>query len=541
MTQTAVERAFSGIAASDGLVQGRVVLARSVADAERQAGTPDQERAAIDAAIDAATQRIAALSEQDTLAGDILEFQLALLDDEDLLAPVFAAVADGTSAHDAWATHLDAEIAEYRAGDDEYMSARADDLLDLKTRVLAALFGSDIDVNGGPADGAILVAGDLTPSRFLELDWNVVAGAATTGGSRTSHVSILARARGVPLVVGLKAMLSEIDDGAPALLDAEEGRLVTAPSATTLATIEARMRERRALQRRAEQALTEIATTRTGERVHVLLNVDDPGGLDALDSAHCDGIGLTRTEFLFHEGRLPNEDEQYDVYRRIIVWAAGRQVTIRTLDAGGDKPIPGVTPENDDNPFLGVRGLRLSLRHPDLFRIQLRALARAAVHGSLKVMLPMVTVPVELDRTRALLRQVVAELTDAGVPCRLPALGMMVEVPAAALTAERFDADFYSIGSNDLVQYTTACARGNPDLVDLADPLNPAVLQLIHATVRAGGARGVEVSLCGDMASDPATVPALLDTGLRTLSVAAAQLGRIKLAVAAYPADDGAP
>lgn len=535
MTEPMAERAFSGIAASDGLVRGHVVLTRSEEGTDRQAGTPEQERAAIDTAIAAAARRISALAGTDTLAGDILEFQLALLDDEDLLAPVHAAITDGTSAHEAWGVHLDAEIAEYRAGDDEYMSARADDLLDLKTRVLDALFGTELGANGGPAAGAILVADNLTPTRFLELDWNAVAGAATTGGSRASHVSILARARGVPLVVGLDAALTEIDDGAPALLDAEAGRLITAPTAATLKDLEARMADRRAMQRRAEQALTENAMTRTGERVQVLLNVDDPDGLNTLDPAHCDGIGLTRTEFLFHGGHLPNEEQQYAVYRRIVDWANGGPVIIRTLDAGGDKPIPGVTPENDDNPFLGVRGLRLSLRHPDLFRVQLRALARAAAHGPLKVMLPMVTVPAELEQARDLLRRAVADLTDAGVACAEPALGMMVEVPAAALTAERFDADFYSIGSNDLVQYVTACARGNPDLAELADPLNPAVLQLIEATVQAGRARGVEVSLCGDMASDPATVPALLDAGLRTLSVAAAQLGRIKAAVADYP------
>jgi phosphotransferase system enzyme I (PtsI) len=253
-----------------------------------------------------------------------------------------------------------------------------------------------------------------------------------------------------------------------------------------------------------------------------------------VDPAHTDGIGLTRTEFLFQGGALPDEARQLAAYARILRWADGRPVTIRTLDAGGDKPIPGLTPEGERNPFLGLRGLRLSLARPDVFRVQLRALARAATLGPLRVMVPMVTVPAELVAFRRLFDEVVAELCTAGVEAVRPPLGMMVEVPAAALGAAGFDADFLSIGSNDLVQYVVAASRGDPAVAELYDPGNPAVLELIGRTVTAGRARGVEIGVCGDMASDPRMVPSLLDLGVRRLSVAPATLGAVKEAVALW-------
>jgi len=231
---------------------------------------------------------------------------------------------------------------------------------------------------------------------------------------------------------------------------------------------------------------------------------------------------------------LPDEDRQYAVYRRILDWAAGRPVTIRTLDAGGDKPIAGLTIDGESNPFLGVRGVRLSLARPDIFSVQLRALARAAVHGELKIMLPMVTVPEELEASRALLDAALADLAKRGEPAARPALGMMVEVPAAALAIERFDAAFFSIGSNDLTQYVTASARDIGAVAPLADVKNPAVLRLI-AEVAAHGARiGREVSLCGDAAGDPSIVPALLQAGLTSLSMAPNAVGAVKAAIARH-------
>ncbi len=517
---------------------GELVLLPASGGGQRRAGDSDAEAASLAAALAAAAAALESLVEasDDELGGEILSFQLALLEDDDLLAPVFAAVAEGAAADIAWRAALDREVADYAAGEDDYLRARAADLVDLRDRVLAALLGGEggLELPSGPA---ILAADDLTPSRFLETDWSRVAGAALRGGSASSHVAMLARARGVPLLVGLGEAFGALEAGAPVLLDAEEGALLLRPDGAALALARRRIDEREARHAAEEVFRLRPAATADGEAVTLLLNVDDPAALAAVDPACCDGIGLARSEFLFQPDRpLPDEEAQFQVYRRLLAWAKGRPVTIRTLDAGGDKPIPGVTPLGESNPFLGLRGLRLSLRQPSLFLVQLRALARAAVLGPLKVMVPMVTRPDELAAARRLLQQAVEELAAAGQAARLPPLGMMVEVPAAALTAEDFPADFYSIGSNDLVQYVTACARDNAEVAELYQPENPAVLELIGRVVAAGQASGREVSLCGDMAADPAMAGLLLARGLRAFSVAPAAVAAVKAAVARVPA-----
>jgi phosphotransferase system enzyme I (PtsI) len=306
--------------------------------------------------------------------------------------------------------------------------------------------------------------------------------------------------------------------------------LILDPSPASRAAF-AREAELLAAQRAAGDALrTAQAMTKDRTPIRVLINVASPDELLGVDPAICDGIGLVRTELML-EG-LPGEEEQLAAYRRILEWAQGRPVTIRTLDAGGDKPIPGLTLPVEKNPFLGVRGLRLSFAAPAVFRIQLRAVLRAAVHGDLKVMLPMVTLPRELERARAILDEELAGLVAAGVPARRPRLGIMVEVPAAAIAADLFDAEFFSVGSNDLTQYVAAAGRDVAAVAELADPTQPAVLRLIHHVVRVAAERGVEISLCGDAGGDPAAIPHLLAAGLRTLSVAPALVGRTKLAVA---------
>jgi len=254
-----------------------------------------------------------------------------------------------------------------------------------------------------------------------------------------------------------------------------------------------------------------------------------PEDLDGLDPAICDGIGLVRSEFLFHghEG-LPDEETQANAYEKILRWAEGRPVIIRTLDAGGDKPIPGLTRE-EENPFLGLRGLRLCLARPEVFKVQLRALLRAAPAGILKIMLPMVALPEELEEARALL---IEAATEVGFADDLPPLGIMVEIPAAALTLDRFAIDFASIGSNDLVQFTLAAARDGNGLERLQRADYPAVLRLIAESVERAARRGIEISLCGDAGGDPALIPALLAAGLRRFSMAPSAVGAAKEAIA---------
>ncbi|MCB1490271.1 MAG: phosphoenolpyruvate--protein phosphotransferase [Rhodobiaceae bacterium] len=522
---------IAGIGASGGLAIGVLHPLRvEVEAAARQAGPPEDEEAGFSAAISRAADDLATIIEgADEDAAEILEFQAVLLEDDDILDPVRERIAAGEAWPTAWGAVMDGEIAQYRDGDDDYMAARADDLTDLKRRVLAAEAGGTAKVD--IPDGAILIADDLTPSVFLQHDWSRLAGAATVGGSPTSHVSILARARGVNLVVGLESDPATLPEGAEAILDADAGTLTVAPDAEMLA----RARQRLVAQDRdaAEAAaiVAEPARTADGVPVAIQINVDAPEILDGLDPAICDGIGLTRTEFLFEGAALPDEDAQCAVYSRIVAWAEGRPVTIRALDAGGDKPIPGVTIDGETNPFLGVRGVRLLLEKPDLFRTQLRALLRAAALGPVRIMIPMVAVPEEMEAVRAEIDKARAELAARGVAAGEVEIGMMVEVPAAALSADRFDADFYSIGTNDLVQYTLAAARDNPAVAKLARHADPAVLALIRATVEAGKRLGRSVSVCGNMASDPASVVLAVEQGVRTLSVAPAMVGAIKLAL----------
>jgi phosphotransferase system enzyme I (PtsI) len=526
------ERRFSGRPAAPGLFAGAVfVLAASVGRRE-SSDDPTLEETALRTAIVASLTELTALSDKISGDGaDMLAFQIAMLEDDELMTRAQVAMSDGAPAQEAWRAALDAEIAGYAEAEEEYFRARASDLRDIRDRVLASLMGES---QGKPIPpGAILIAADLTPSRFLAADWSRGGAIALTQGSPSSHVAMLARARGVPMVVGLPPGLVAANGHETALVDGGTGTVLLEPSAGALRTFAERVAAREAESAAAAAYLTKPAETSDGTPISVLANIADLAELDRLDVSTCDGIGLVRTEFLFYgTPSLPDEETQYGAYRRIAVWGRGKPITIRTLDAGGDKPIPGLTVDGETNPFLGVRGIRLSLARPEVFRIQLRALARAAMHGPIEVMLPMITIPSELARVGCLLDEEIAHLTEAGVRCRRPALGMMVEVPSAAIAIADFDADFFSIGSNDLTQYVTAAARDTGAVADLNDPRNPAVLYLIKHVVAHGRRVNKKVSLCGDAGGEPELIPAFLKTGLRALSVAPAALARTKAAIA---------
>lgn len=457
---------------------------------------------------------------------DILEFQIALLDD--LAAPVTARVEAGTSAHGALAEVLDAEIDAFLEDGDEVLAGRVSDLRDLRGRLLRNAAGGG---ETGPAEAGgkpvVLVVDDIVPSDFLALERSTVAGVALAQGSLTSHVAILAKARGVPMLVGCGRELLDVEQGRLAVLDSANGSLIVEPDVETAAAARRRLEKSTKALEEARSRINQPAFLRSGERVTVNANVDDVSLLGSIDVEPFDGVGLVRTEFMFRDDHLPDEDEQFRTYGSIIGWAAGRPVTFRTLDAGGDKPIKGLIVAEEANPFLGIRGYRLSRANPDVFRVQLRALARAAALGPMSIMIPMVTQPEEMTEFRGLFAEVCAELAGQQVAHAAPPLGIMVEVPAAALSATRFDADFLSIGSNDLIQYTLAKARDNAALGYISDG-HPAVRTLIGMTVFAARARGVPLSVCGDMASTADGVCTLLELGVRSLSVAPAQVTLVK-------------
>ena len=527
-THRAVQR-IEGRSAAPGIALGPLVRLAPVKHDARQHRSAAEEHQALADALGASQEDLGLLAREagDAEAEAILAFQIALLEDDSLAAPAFARIAAGEAAHQAWSAAIDPEIASYEAAEDPYFRGRASDLRDLRDRVLRHLAGKADQIV--PA-GVILAADDMPPSTFLATDWRD-GGLVLRRGSPSSHVAILARSRGVPMIVGVD--LDRLEDGSEALLDGDAGLLVVNPD-TDMRTVYCQRRAEQADARQAVASFNGPARTATGELVRVMINVTGLAELAALDSGHVDGIGLMRTEFLFHgREKLPTEEEQYQIYRRMLEWAGNKPVTIRTVDAGGDKPIAGLTQPDDMNPFLGVRGVRLSLRRPEVFREQLRALARAAVAGNLKVMIPMVTVPEEFDRCRVLFEQACDELLREGVEAQMPPLGMMVEVPAAALTIEDFNADFFSIGSNDLIQYVAAASRDEPQLADLTRP-SRAVFGLIGHVVKYADRVGREVSLCGDLAGDPGQVAALLDQGLRTFSVAPGALGPVRAAIASY-------
>jgi phosphotransferase system enzyme I (PtsI) len=528
-----------GRSASAGFAVGPIALLSRFNVMVRKGGEPAAEAAALRDAIATALEHLSQLAAHAKSDGaDILAFQIAMLEDETLAAPAFAAISEGASADRAWRTALDAEIGGYDNAEDEHFRARANDLRDICERVLSALSG-EVTEPSAPS-GAIVIGEDLTPSRFLATDWGAGGGIALTRGSASGHVATLARARGVPMIIGLDLDLGSIGGRGEALIDGESATLYLHPTPTTRKSFAARARTSDRARESAEIFRMRPALTADGTPIAVHINIADLIEIETLDSGSCDGIGLVRTEFLFHgKDKLPDEEDQYLAYRRLAEWSRGKSVTIRTLDAGADKPIPGLTIAGESNPFLGMRGVRLSLAKPEPFRVQLRALCRAAVHGAIEVMLPMITVPSELALARRILDEEWAALKAAGIACRRPPLGIMVEVPAAAIAIDAFDAAFYSIGSNDLTQYVMAAARDLDTVAALNDPVNPAVLRLITQVTAHGVATGRKVSLCGDAGGEPKLVKALLNAGLRALSVAPVAIARTKQAIAAVDLSGG--
>jgi len=519
--------AETGHIASRGIAIGKAVFFQKPVFADRPVDTVDSETRLLHESIQAVSAALGALIE--TAAKDIaevLEFQLSLLQDRSLIDPVLAAITNGSPAHGAWAQTLDEHIGQYEESEDSYFRGRASDLTDLKQQVLNHLYGQTVNLPSLIQD-TLIIAEDLAPSDFAVLDQRYFKGLILQKGSLNSHVALLARSRGIPMLVGLKTAAVKTDT--TAILDAVEGRLIGAPNQETLADYRQRIEAEQKLAASQQKYLTVKTSLLTGERIYIGINVGRLEDLKWVSADHCDGIGLVRTEFLFDDPRgMPDEEKQFAAYKKLAHWAQGKPVIVRTLDAGGDKPIEGLTEKNENNPFLGIRGIRLSLRHEDVFRTQLRALVRASAYGNLKIMLPMVTVPQELDQAQEILDEVWLQVRRQDPQSKKPPLGIMVEVPAAAMCIEDFDADFFSIGSNDLIQYVTACDRGEGKIDHIYTGANRAVFELIGKTIEHGRLTGKQVSLCGDMAGQTDYVDALLDMGLRHFSVAPADLARVK-------------
>jgi multiphosphoryl transfer protein len=449
----------------------------------------------------------------------IFDAHLLFLEDEALLEPAHRAIVEqGRNAAQAWHEAAESVAAEYRSLDDDYLKARAEDLAGVARQVVAALVGGEAAAAAVVQPG-IVVAADLTPADTASLDRELVRGIATAHGGPTSHSAILARSLGIPAAVGLGEQLLEVAEGALLALDGDVGAVVVDPAEEVVRDYERRSVEHEQAARRARASAQQSAQTQDGRRIEVVANVGSPEDVDAAVASGAEGVGLLRTEFLFLErDSLPTEDQQYAAYADMAERLLGRPMILRTLDVGADKPLPYLPRRAEANPFLGVRGIRLGLAQPELLETQLRAALRVAALHPLKVMFPMVTTLAEYHQAVSVLDRAREQLGGAAGQLEV---GIMVEVPAAALAAEAFapEVDFFSIGTNDLVQYTMAAERGNDAMAGLADGLHPAVLRLIRGVAEAVEAHGKWVGVCGELAADPLAVPVLVGLGVSELSV----------------------
>jgi multiphosphoryl transfer protein len=503
------------------------------------AGDPQAEWEALERALERARAEIRAARESvaaraGQYSASIFDAHLLFLEDEALLEPARRAIFEqGQNAAQAWHEAAEEVAAGYRSLDDEYLRARAGDLTGVARQVVVQLVGGE-PLAAAVDEPGIVVAADLTPADTAALDRELVHGIATAYGGPTSHSAILARSLGIPAVVGVGERLLDVPEGTPLVLDGDAGAVYVNPAEELVRDYERQRAERVAVARQALASARQPARTRDGRRIEVVANVGSPADVDAAVANGAEGVGLLRTEFLFLErNSLPSEDEQYAAYEDMAERLQGRPLILRTLDVGADKPLPYLPRRAEANPFLGVRGIRLGLAEPELLEMQLRAALRAAAAHPLKVMFPMVATLAEYREAVSVLARARQRLEQRGDrPGRIE-VGVMIEVPAAALAAEAFahEVDFFSIGTNDLVQYTMAAERGNERVAGLADGLHPSVLRLIGAVAEAAEAHGKWVGVCGELASEPPAVPVLIGLGVSELSVSPPAIPATKEAV----------
>jgi phosphotransferase system enzyme I (PtsI) len=521
-----------GIAGSAGYGVGKVVI---ISDAKpeyenRTITDTDAEIKRYDDAVAAFTEKTHAMAEamKESVGehnAEILEGHILLLTDPGMDEITKGAIMSGTCAEAAFESTCDMFAGMFQMADDELTRQRATDIGDIKVRMLKILTGTpDMNISEVPA-GTILVAEDLTPSMTAGIVKENVAGIITAVGGKTSHSAILARALEIPAVLSVDGIVDMVSDGMTAVVDGCDGICILDPSQEEIDEYQAK-REKYL----SDKALLEVyrgkdTVTADGVKVHLYGNIGNPE--DAKQVAACDGegVGLFRTEFLFMgASELPSEEEQFQAYKAAAETMEGREVIIRTLDVGGDKDIPYLGLEKEDNPFLGFRAVRYCLQNKDSYRVQLRALLRASAFGDIKIMVPLVTCVDEIRSVKALVKELMVELDAENIAYNKDIqVGAMIETPAASLIADLLakEADFFSIGTNDLTQYTMAVDRGNAKVAYLYSSYNPAVLRSMKNIIEAANAAGIMVGMCGEAAADPLLIPLLISFGLGEFSVSA--------------------
>lgn len=524
------ENVFHGSAAAPGVAIGKVqqFQAEEFNIIEEGQGFV-VEKKLFDQAIHQAQSELNELLQtgKDAHSSKIFEAHSEILQDPDLMTQVLQRMQQNKSAAYAWSSTIDHQAQQLAALKNELMSQRAIDLKDVENRILRILCpSSQKSVRKFPS-GTILIAKSISPSEAATLDRQNILGFATTTGGSTSHVAILARSLELPAIVGADKTILEIPNGTDVILDAHTGEIFVQPSDNQLRVAQTKQQMEQEKRKMAIEQTMSSASTTDGHKVDVLANVNKISDLDNALKMGCDGVGLMRTEFLFLDrNSAPSEEEQFELYQSVANKLGNKPLTIRTLDVGGDKPLPYLPMPHEENPFLGVRGLRLSLKAPEMFREQLRAILRVKSKGKVKIMFPMVTELSELLETKKILEE---EKLKVKVGSTIE-VGMMVEVPSAALLAETFAAhvDFFSIGTNDLSQYTMAMDRGHEELAKVVDGLHPSVLKLIDMTAKAALAHNKEISVCGNSAGDSQAVEILLGLGVDKLSVSPSAIPLVK-------------
>ncbi len=541
---------LKGIAASRGVCFGPVFrfIRQELKVEEYCVESSPKEMNRLKRAITAARNQILdiydkALRESSEADAEIFQAHRMILDDPELMKEVKRKIEEESlCAEYAMLTTAQSFSDMMAAMQDEYFAARATDIMDVGNRVVRILLGVAESPSENLKKPSIIVADDLTPSDTVLLDKSLVLGFCTARGSATSHTAILARGLGIPAVSGAGVDIMEVPDGTQVILDGGSGDVFIDPDDGTLAEYQKRMEIASSMHEASMKHAHEPAVTKDGVQLEVVANIGNVEGAESAVENGAEGVGLLRTEFLYLERKsLPSEEEQYEAYRAILDVFGDMPVILRTLDVGGDKEIPYMGLEVESNSFLGFRALRVCLARTDIFKPQLRAALRAGVDRNVKLMFPMVATVDEVRRARAILEECREELRTESIPfARNIEVGIMVEIPSAAVIADQLakEVDFFSIGTNDLSQYTMAADRTNSKVAELSDAFFPAVLRLVRDIIKAAHAEGKWVGMCGELAGEPLAAPILLGLGLDEFSMSPPMVPLIKQILRNLRADE---